>query len=69
MVLAPRLCLAWECDVHASLAMNVFFFFQSLLCVQDGMTALMLASIENHAEVVRTLLIYDASVHAKDQVC
>ena len=33
------------------------------------MTALMLASIENHAEVVRTLLIYDASVHAKDQVC
>ena len=33
------------------------------------MTALMLASIENHAEVVRTLLTYDASVHAKDQVC
>lgn len=54
--------------MHASLAMNVFFF-QSLLCVQDGMTALMLASIENHAEVVRTLLTYDASVHAKDQVC
>ena len=35
---------------------------------QDGMTALMLASVENHADVVRILLTYGASVNATDQV-
>ena len=33
------------------------------------MTALMLASVENRADVVRTLLTYGASVHTTDQVC
>ena len=33
------------------------------------MTALMLASVENHADVVRTLLTHSASVHTTDQVC
>ena len=33
------------------------------------MTALMIASVENHPDVVRTLLTYGASVYATDQVC
>ena len=36
---------------------------------QDGMTALMLASVENHPDVVKMLLSFSASVNAEDQVC
>ena len=47
--------------LHVDLMNNV--------CVQDGMTALMLASTENYADVAKTLLTYGASVHTTNQVC
>ena len=40
-----------------------------VLCVQVGMTALMSASVEGHAEVVGQLLDRGAEVNAKDEVC
>ena len=37
--------------------------------MQSGMTALMLASIENYVDVARLLLRHGASVQTTDEVC